>query len=294
VALPSSRADGCAKIPSWMSGSSRVVGGKDAPKQIPWQISFRYGTKEGFAHNCGGTLLNANTILSAAHCFYSSDGVVMKGDKLKTTYAVAGSLKKDDEVFDYKPAGYKDNTQVSAIDKLIWNTQYKYDQYGEGSVYDIVIVKLKTPFKFNEFVQPACLPDASFVEKAGTAYASGWGLTKTDGSQPNNLKWAALPLYAKGQCGEASKPIEAGFQPAYEAKKHAKAFICAGGKENQGVCNADSGGPLVVPRSASDNTAVVIGAVSNGTHHTKCGAKGFPTLFSRVTLYLDWIKANMK
>ena len=95
-----------------MSGSSRVVGGKDAPKQIPWQISFRYGTKDGFAHNCGGTLLNANTILSAAHCFYSSDGVVMKGDKLKTTYAVAGSLKKDDEVFDYKPAGYKDNTQV--------------------------------------------------------------------------------------------------------------------------------------------------------------------------------------
>ena len=71
------------------------------------------------------------------------------------------------------------SNQVSAIDKLIWNTQYKYDQYGEGSVYDIVIVKLKTPFKFNEFVQPACLPDASFVEKAGTAYASGWGLTKT-------------------------------------------------------------------------------------------------------------------
>ena len=41
----------------------------------------------------------------------------------------------------------------------------------------------------------------------------------------NNLKYAALPLYAKGQCGAASKPIEAGFQPAYEAKKHAKYVI---------------------------------------------------------------------
>ena len=27
-----------------------------------------------------------------------------------------------------------------------------------------------------------------------------------------------------------------------------RVFICAGGKENEGVCNADSGGPLVVPR----------------------------------------------
>ena len=46
-----------------------------------------------------------------------------------------------------------------------------------------------------------------------------------DGSQANNLKYAALPLYAKGQCGAASKPIEAGFRPAYEAKKHAKYVI---------------------------------------------------------------------
>ena len=96
-----------------MSGSSRVVGGKDAPKQIPWQVSFRYGNKDGWAHNCGGTLISANTILSAAHCFYSQDGKVLKGDILKTTYAVAGSLKKDEEHLDWKPAGYKDNTQVN-------------------------------------------------------------------------------------------------------------------------------------------------------------------------------------
>ena len=102
-----------AKIPSWMSGSGRIVGGKDAPKQIPWQVSFRYGVKDGWGHNCGGTLINANTILSAAHCFYSQDGKVFEGDNLKTIYAVAGSLKKDDEYLgDWKPAGYKDNTQV--------------------------------------------------------------------------------------------------------------------------------------------------------------------------------------
>ena len=81
-----------------MSGTSRIVGGKDAPKQIPWQISFRYGGKDGFMHNCGGTLISPNTVISAAHCFYTQDGKIMDATWLKTTYAVAGSLKKDDEM----------------------------------------------------------------------------------------------------------------------------------------------------------------------------------------------------
>ena len=47
----------------------------------------------------------------------------------------------------------------------------------------------------------------------------------SDGSSPNNLKYAALPLFAKGQCGAASKPLEAGFEPVYKPKVHAKYVI---------------------------------------------------------------------
>ena len=50
--------------------TDRIVGGKAANGPIPWQVSFQF-RKEGFQsqHFCGGTILDANTVLSAAHCF---------------------------------------------------------------------------------------------------------------------------------------------------------------------------------------------------------------------------------
>ena len=40
-----------------------IVGGQDAPSPIPWQAFF------GGNPYCGGTILDDQTILSAAHCF---------------------------------------------------------------------------------------------------------------------------------------------------------------------------------------------------------------------------------
>ena len=45
----------------------RIVGGKDAPYPIPWQASIG---------SCGATILDAKTLLSAAHCFASSVWVI--------------------------------------------------------------------------------------------------------------------------------------------------------------------------------------------------------------------------
>ena len=43
--------------------------------------------------------------------------------------------------------------------------------------------------------------------------------------------------------------------------------------------------------ASSDDTAVIIGAVSHGMG--KCGEKEKPAIYARVTKYLGWIKANM-
>ena len=46
----------------------RIVGGKKAWYNIPWQVSVR-SCNDGQCHFCGGTILDQWTILSAAHCF---------------------------------------------------------------------------------------------------------------------------------------------------------------------------------------------------------------------------------
>ena len=62
---------------------AEIVGGQIAPSPIAWQVSVQFvGT-----HICGGTILDAYTILSAAHCFDDY------GDSVEGFYVRAGSRK---------------------------------------------------------------------------------------------------------------------------------------------------------------------------------------------------------
>jgi trypsin len=56
---------------NWDENSSDIVGGVAAAQgDFPFIVSVQLsGT-----HFCGGTLLNANTVVSAAHCYYGRTG----------------------------------------------------------------------------------------------------------------------------------------------------------------------------------------------------------------------------
>ena len=66
-----------AKIPLWMSDgdvATRIVGGRRAKSIIPWQVHVHINksNEEGISsiNGCGGTIIDEETILSAAHCYY--------------------------------------------------------------------------------------------------------------------------------------------------------------------------------------------------------------------------------
>merc|ERR1719411_877482 len=58
----------CADMPQFMQDANRIVGGEAAPSMIPWQVAM---LSNGWQF-CGGTILDACTILSARHCFTST------------------------------------------------------------------------------------------------------------------------------------------------------------------------------------------------------------------------------
>jgi trypsin len=75
-------------IPDWEENSSDIVGGVAAAQgDLPFIVSVQLA---GIGHFCGGSLVNANTIVSAAHCYFGRTG---SGNSWSIR---AGSLVSDD------------------------------------------------------------------------------------------------------------------------------------------------------------------------------------------------------
>ena len=86
--------------------------------------------------------------------------------------------------------------------------------------------------------------------------------------------------------------IGSGSENLYEKEEITKNMVCAGFTEGgAGGCNGDSGGPLVVPRSPTDDTAIVYGIASFVNH---CAEPKYPTVFARVSEFLPWIQTFLE
>merc|ERR1712086_174352 len=137
--------------------------------------------------------------------------------------------------------------------------------------------------KFNANVQPACLPVTTFAPENSKSMAvvSGWGTLKSDGKLPDILQYVNVPLMTNADCDKTG----------YGTSRIKPSMVCAGyAKGGKDSCQGDSGGPLVVPKSSSDDTAIIYGVVSWGAG---CAEPNMPGVYARVTKFVDWIKKNM-
>ena len=161
------------------SGFARIIQGTTAPGPIPWQVQLCKGRPSfGYSTFCGGTIIDTNTILTAAHCF---DGEDLDADYF---FIYAGAVSLGDN-----------SAQKVFVESIKLHESYCNKtcraKLGLGMDNDIAILKLKTPLIFDDKVQAACLPDASFKPE-GICVGSGWGFVSQtspkDGKYPKNLQ----------------------------------------------------------------------------------------------------------
>jgi len=251
--------------------SNRIINGQFVPSPIPWQIRLHVTFNSiGFATSfCGGTILDEKTILTAAHCFFH-----------KKSGTNAFPLDNGDFIL----AGIT-HQGSSGQQGILMNTVIIHPQYNAATFNnDIAIVKLITPLTFNNNVKNACLPESSFAPQS-KAVVSGWGTTINgdDNSVSSWLKYVAVPFITNNKC---VRP-----HTNYFSNQITSNMVCAGFFTGEvDSCQGDSGGPLAVPKSSTDDTAVVYGIVSWGL---ECAKAKQPGVYTRVTRYLSWIKANM-
>ncbi|OXU30913.1 hypothetical protein TSAR_001880 [Trichomalopsis sarcophagae] len=233
---------------------SRIVNGAEAlPGEFPYQISLNvYGT-----HDCGGSILNKDYVLTAAHCIGSNDTSIMK--------IIAGTTN----LYELPESATTHNVSEIHVHK-----EYDGD---DGWKNDIAILKVKPPFKFNKYIAPAKLPIKNAAVNPGDeAVVSGFGRIKQGGPLSQKLLKAQVSIETLEYCQR--EIIGDPVRPTNVCIRNATA--------ETGFCNGDSGGPLTV-----DET--VVGIVSFSPNLGCAGFSRKPQVLTRVSAYIDWIDEQM-
>lgn len=239
--------------------TSRIVGGSIAlVGQWPWQLTLHY---KG-SHICGAVLVSTHFVLTAAHCFPSSDSRALNPNDWKV-YGGVVSL-------DRLPPPYK-------VEKIMINENYN----NKTNDQDVALLKLTSAVVFNGRVQPACLPFTGKQFTHGTTcWTSGFGTTDEGSNRVSNyLREVTVDIIESQVCNS----------PAMYGGTISKNMICAGhlsgGKDS---CQGDSGGPLVCE---SEKKWYLAGITSWGLG---CGVENKPGVYTKVTSVLPWIYSNMQ
>ncbi|KAJ2952130.1 hypothetical protein O0L34_g4408 [Tuta absoluta] len=238
---------------------SRVVGGiASQPAAWPWMIAMY---RDGMFH-CGGVVLTQSWVMSAAHCVSTF---------WEHYYEIrVGMLRR----FSFSPQ--QSNHKITHI---IVNKFYSK----EDMKNDVSLLKVEPAIQFSRWVRPICLPgletagaDWLWGPPAGTKCTTvGWGATVEHGPDPDHMREVEVPIWShcKHREDRAGKEICAGFN---EGSKDA--------------CQGDSGGPLLCKNPRNPQQWYMAGIVSHGDG---CGRVGEPGVYTRVSLFVKWIRYHI-
>lgn len=247
----------------------RIVGGQVASQHsVPWQVQLRSTFRDGSTrHFCGGSLLNKEWVVTAAHCL-ASDPL----DKMRSamfSVRLGGHYLKENGT-QVIPFGFED---------IFIHEDYETD----GSYNDIALIHLREAASLSSAVQTIQLPsksDLRIITAGLNATVSGWGDVFPRSSSPRELMRVDVPVVAESRCKSYVETV---------GETYGDAIVCTDAT-GKGPCNGDSGGPLFVRHSGR---YVLIGIVSYGSRH--CGTDGSTTtaVYARASFLSPWVEKRL-
>ncbi|XP_074259111.1 ovochymase-1 isoform X4 [Saimiri boliviensis] len=250
------------RISSWRN--STVAG-------HPWQVSLKLNEH----HFCGGSLIQEDRVITAAHCLDS-----LSEEQLKNITVTSGEyslFQKDKQ---------EQNTPVS---KIIIHPEYNSCEYMSP---DIALLYLKHKVKFGSAVQPICLPHSDDkVEPGILCLTSGWSKISKTSEYSNVLQEMELPIMDDKTCNTVLKSMN--LPPL------GRTMLCASFPGGGGdACQRDSGGPLVCRRGdgiwiLAGVTSWIAGSAGGSAPLRNNYMKASLGIFSKVSELMDFITQDL-
>ena len=260
-------------IASAASDSIRIINGQPITvDQAPWQVALLHASVPNDDYNaqfCGGSILSADWIITAAHCVVDNNGAAVSPASVEVGAGIT-------------TLGSPNVTRFEVSQVVV------HPEYNSATTNnDIAVLELASPLTLDGTTKQAIvMPDpaalgAGWPAANTTALVSGWGNTSTNGSSfPVQLQAATVNVLtnpADTACGSYPDPWGSAYVNT--------TMLCAGylTPPTKDSCQGDSGGPLAVN---NNGTHYLAGIVSWGFG---CADPDYPGIYTRVTNYKNWI-----
>lgn len=253
---------------------SLVVGGETVKRGAwPWLVAVYLNKASGPTFNCGGNLVSAKTVVTAAHCFRTSE-------RIYTASEVVLFLGRYN-IQNWNEAGFK----AAPVEQIVIHSDYM----SKDSSYDadIAVVIMQERVEFTEFIRPICLWELSdnlntVVGQFGTVI--GWGRDNMGHIVTPEPKQIMVPVVSEAECLRSSD--------TYRYITSQRTF-CAGRLDNTGPCNGDSGGGMTFKRNNKWMLRGIVSAALADPIVNSCNLAQY-VVFTDAAKFVSWIRLYMR